>query len=119
MRLPSASASASKQFEDLVSGRAGITSKKVFGQPAAFVNGNMFFGVFGEGLFVRLSEVDRMAAREDPGFRPFEPMPGRAMTEYMVIPKSILASRSRGREWVDRSLAYASKLPPKTSKSRR
>ncbi len=32
--------------------------KKMFGYPAYFLNGNMFVGVHGDKLFLRLSDVD-------------------------------------------------------------
>jgi TfoX/Sxy family transcriptional regulator of competence genes len=31
----------------------------MFGNVAGFVNGNLFMGVYGNGLFLRLSEEDR------------------------------------------------------------
>ena len=39
---------------------AGIgDQRKMFGYPCAFVNGNMFAGLFQTGLFLRLSEPER------------------------------------------------------------
>jgi TfoX/Sxy family transcriptional regulator of competence genes len=116
MRIPKPAPAALKLFEQLTPGREGVIAKKVFGQPAVFVNGNMFFGVFGEKLFVRLAADDRAEAERIPGFTTFEPMPGRAMREYMVLPSGVLGDPHRSREWVARSLNYASRLPTKSSK---
>jgi len=106
-----------KLFQELIPQEKGVRATKMFGQPAAFVNGTMFFGVFGESVFVRLSEGDRVAARRIPGFVPFEPMPGRTMQEYVVIPRSVLELPDRARQWVTRSLRYAAGLPAKRPKS--
>ncbi|MGP8075227.1 MAG: TfoX/Sxy family protein [Thermoplasmata archaeon] len=116
MKIPGPSPPSVKLFESLTPEEAGVVTKKLFGQPAAFMNGNLFFGVFGEKLFVRLSEADRESARRLPGFVNFEPMPGRAMSEYFVLPKTVLESPSRSREWVRRSFRYAAGLPPKRVK---
>jgi TfoX/Sxy family transcriptional regulator of competence genes len=118
MKIPGPSRPSVKLFESLTPEDAGVVAKKLFGQPAVFVNGNLFFGVFGRKLFLRLSEADRESARRLPGFINFEPMPGRAMSEYFVLPKTVLESPTRSREWVARSLRYASGLPPKRAKGK-
>jgi hypothetical protein len=48
--------------------------KKMFGYPAFFVNGNLFVGVHGDKLFLRLSDADVASIRN--GFKDvtnFEP----------------------------------------------
>ncbi|MCI4372045.1 MAG: TfoX/Sxy family protein [Thermoplasmata archaeon] len=116
MGVPKPAAAAVKVFEGLAAELPKVTVKSMFGQPAAFANGHMFFGVFGEQVFVRLSEKDRASADAIPGFVPFEPMPGRAMKEYRVLPSSIRASPSASRKWVARSQEYAASLAPKKAK---
>ncbi|MCI4343115.1 MAG: TfoX/Sxy family protein [Thermoplasmata archaeon] len=116
MQMPPASADAVRMFQSLVPDDARVTTRKMFGQPAAFVNGQMFFGVFGGRLFLRLSETDRDAADGVPGFGPFEPMPGRAMHEYRVLPAAVLADRTQARRWISKSLAHVAGLPPKKAR---
>ena len=116
MHLPKPAPRAVRLFEEFAPERTGVAARKMFGQPCAFVNGNMFFGVLGEDVFVRLSECDRARASKIHGFDAFEPVPGRPMREYFVLPKSILEDRTKLRQWVARSLSYASSLPPKKSK---
>jgi TfoX/Sxy family transcriptional regulator of competence genes len=116
MSMPKAGAEAVATFEELLPVRPDVRRRPVFGQPAAFVGGNMFLGVFGDHLFVRLSEADRTIAEKEIGAKPFEPMPGRPMREYVVIPKSVLKDRQKASAWVDRSLAYAAALPAKKPK---
>jgi TfoX/Sxy family transcriptional regulator of competence genes len=118
MKMPKADAGVVGIFEELTPLASGVSTRKMFGQPAAFANGNLFFGVFGKDLFVRLSESDRSEAKTAGGFVPFEPMPGRAMSEYWVLPASVLRNKTQARQWVGRSLDYASKLPAKKSKAK-
>ena len=118
MTLPKAAPAAVKLFEELTPSGPRVATKKMFGQPAAFVNGNLFFGVFGEHVFVRLSESDREEAGKIRGFTTFEPLPGRAMREYLVLPPAILGDRSQARQWLARSLRFATGLPPKRAKSK-
>jgi TfoX/Sxy family transcriptional regulator of competence genes len=118
MKIPKADSRVARIFEELTPTASGVTSKKMFGQPAAFANGNMFMGVFGEDLFVRLSEPDRNEARTQAGFVAFEPMPGRAMSEYWVIPRSVVKNPDEARQWVARSLRYALTLAPKKPKKK-
>jgi TfoX/Sxy family transcriptional regulator of competence genes len=118
MVLPKASATAVKLFEELTPATPRVTTRKMFGQPAAFVNGNLFFGVFGEQLFVRLSASDRGKAQKIPGFTAFEPLPGRAMSEYLVLPPAIVGNRTQAKQWLACSLRFAGSLPPKKAKSK-
>jgi TfoX/Sxy family transcriptional regulator of competence genes len=119
MEMPTASARTVAEFEALRPKGANIVTKQVFGHPAAFVRGHMFFGVFGDRLFLRLSPADREAADRIPGFGVFEPMPGRAMQEYRVIPPSLRAHPARVRPWVTRSLEHAAALPAKPPSKKR
>ena len=89
--------------------------KKMFGYPAAFINGNMFAGLFQDNVIVRLAERERGELIREGG-RPFEPMPGRPMREYVVLPTAAVKDRTRLSSWVKKALAYASRLPPKTPK---
>jgi TfoX/Sxy family transcriptional regulator of competence genes len=90
----------------------------MFGNIAAFVNGNMFAGVFGPDLFVRLPEEERAEA-VDAGAVEFTPVPGRAMKEYVSLPRTWGQERGEMGAWIERSLRWAAQLPPKTSGRRR
>lgn len=88
--------------------------KKMFGYPAFFVNGNMFVGVHGDKLFMRLSDADTTEIIKNcQGITAFEPMPGRAMKSYVVLPKTVYSDDKTFAEWLDKSIKYASELPPK------
>ena len=93
--------------------------RKMFGYPAAFVNGNMMAGLFQDSMMLRLSAADLAAMREQTGARPFEPMPGRVMREYVVVPPAILKSNAGLERWLGYAFAYVSSLPRKSAKPRR
>ena len=107
-----APADLAERFNATVSALPGATVRKMFGYPAGFVNGHLFTGTFGSSWHVRLPDAERseLAAA---GGTPFEPMPGRPMREYLVLPPEIAADPDAAEPWVRRSLAYVEKLPPK------
>lgn len=110
--IPRADAETRKAFEALLPDDPRIAVRPMFGNLAAFVNGNMFTGLFGADLFVRLSEEERAELIEEEGAE-FQPMPGRAMKEYVSLPRTWLDEPDRAVAWIGRSLAWASRLPPK------
>ena len=104
-----------KAFERSVPRAPAVVRKKMFGYPAAFVNGNMFASTFRDEIVVRLAGDDRAALLETVGAKPFEPMPGRPMTEYVAVPPSFARRPADLARWVERAHRYAAKLPPKTA----
>jgi hypothetical protein len=76
--------------------------RQMFGYPCAFVNEQMFTGLFGTGWLVRLSEDDRRDLLASGGTR-FEPMPGRPMREYVMFPPEMIDDQAM-RPWLERSL---------------
>ena len=89
----------------------------MFGYPAYFINGNMFTGIHGNKLFLRLSEDDVekiLNAHSDVSL--FEPMPGRPMKGYVVLPKTLYQKDAAFDEWLEKSFRYVSGLPPKKKK---
>ena len=43
----------------------------------------------------------------------FEPMPGRAMAEHIVLPAAWSSQKAKTGRWVKRSFEWAVQLPPK------
>jgi len=101
-------------FERAVPRAGGIERRRMFGYPAAFLAGHLFAGLHQESFILRLSEPDRERARAEHGVRPFEPMPGRRMREYVVLPESLLGRPRALGAWIIRSIGYVRSLPPKT-----
>lgn len=93
-------------------------TRQMFGYPAAFVNGHMFAGLFQAEMFVRLSGTDQRDFSKQAGAHPFEPMPGHAMRDYLVVPNALLKEPVQLRTWVQRAFTYTKGLPPKAKKNR-
>ena len=104
-------------FQRAVAELPNVQSRQMFGYPAAFTKTQMFASLFQDEMIVRLSDADREAARRD-GARPFEPMPGRPMREYVVVPEAA-REPSTLRAWLAKAHTYAASLPPKKKKSPR
>jgi TfoX/Sxy family transcriptional regulator of competence genes len=90
--------------------------RKMFGYPAAFVNGHMFTCLFENSMIVRLPDEDRARLLQIEGASLFEPMPGRPMREYVVVPRPMVEDSHALLSWLEKSFAYAAALPPKTPK---
>jgi TfoX/Sxy family transcriptional regulator of competence genes len=102
-------------YENIASQLTGIEKRKMFGCPCAFVNGNMFFGVFQDQLFLRMGEDLRNSVSDDIQFEPLAPM-GRIMKEYVLIPPDLRTDPVRLLNLVQKSLTHALSLPPKIKK---
>ncbi len=94
----------------------------MFGGPAYFVNDNMFAGLHQDNVILRLSQQDRealLSAWDEAS--PFEPMAGRPMREYVVLPDALYNDPVVFAGWLDRSFSYAASLPQKerTGKKKR
>ncbi len=116
MRVPRSDENSKEFFRSILPDDSRITIRPMFGNISAFINGNMFAGLFGNDLFVRLSEESRKELLEKKGASRLEPMKGKPMKEYVVIPKIWQDQHETVRLWVARSLDWTSKLPPKKSK---
>lgn len=110
--MPKPSEQAKAAFRALLPKDPAVSLRPMFGNLASFINGNMFAGLFGEDLFVRLSEDDLKRVRKQGG-RDFEPMPGRAMKGYVCVPVTWQKKPAEARGWITRSLAWSRRLPPK------
>jgi hypothetical protein len=86
--------------------------KKMFGYPAAFAGGNMATGLFAEHWVVRLPDGEIEEAKAA-GAGSFEPMPGRPMKAFVVVPAADVADDAKIARWVERGLAHAASLPAK------
>ena len=104
-------------FQEAIKFLPGAEPRQMFGYPCAFVNGQMFTGLFEDTLFLRLSEADRLAFRALDGARPFEPVAGRPMREYSVAPAAMLQNLPELDAWLAKSFNYAKSQPPKEEKA--
>jgi TfoX/Sxy family transcriptional regulator of competence genes len=96
-----------------------IEVRTMFGFPAAFAEGRLFAGLHQDDLMLRLGDAERAQLLALPGASSFEPIPGRRMREYAVVPPGMHADRRVLRRWMAKALAHATSLPPKPPAKRR
>ncbi len=90
--------------------------KMIFGSSVYTLNGNMFAGVHQDDIFVRLSADDRAVVQTaHDEATPFEPMLGRAMREYVVLPETVYGQPDEFGEWLGRAHGIVLLLPVKQS----
>ncbi len=100
-------------FADALPADARAERRSMFGYPCSVVNGHLFAGLHEDRMMVRLDAAARAELLAIDGARVFEPMQGRPMKEYVVLPPSILTDRGALRGWTARAFSYALTLPPK------
>ena len=116
MKIPRPDKESTELFRSLVPEDDRVTVRPMFGNISAFVNGNMFFGIFGNDLFVRLSMEDREELLKKKGASMLEPMKGKPMKDYVVLPKAWKDRPETVHSWILKSLEWSGKLPPKKKK---
>ncbi len=119
MPMPRPDAPSKQFFTSILPQDPRVQVRPMFGNLAGFVNGNMFAGLYGAEVFLRLPAADRAELLREKGAVPFEPMQGHAMAEYVVPPDSWRDDPNRARGWVSRSLQWVGAMPAKKTKSRK
>jgi TfoX/Sxy family transcriptional regulator of competence genes len=121
MHIPKASDEVKATFRALVPEATGVQVKAMFGNLGAFVNGNMFAGLFGEQIGVKLLDAASRAELSGvAGTGPFGP-PERPMGGYIGLPGSWTRSPKKASIWIERAMLEVGALPakkPKTAKNR-
>ncbi len=115
MKMPKPGEESEAFFRSVVPEAPDVALRPMFGNLAAFVNGNLFTGLFGDGLFVRVAAGDA-AKLQRAGGEPFEPMPGRPMTGYTMLPDAWLRDAKLATRWIEIALEFGRALPPKQPK---
>lgn len=115
--MPKASPEAVARFDELAEYAGDVTRRQMFGYPSCVLNGNMFMSLFGDSLVLRLGDADRAELLALPGAEQFEPMPGRPMTGFAVVPADIVGDDDAAAHWVRRARAQAETMPPKVKKA--
>lgn len=118
MEFPRRDDATAQLFEACLPEDPGVKVRPMFGQRAAFVNGNMFACTLGTQLVVRLGAKEREALLKEEGASVFEPVKGRKMGEYVVLPGGWRSDPARVRGMVSRSLSWAKALPPKPARGK-
>ncbi len=118
MKIPRPDEEATKFFKSILPNDPQVTVRPMFGNLGVLVNGNMFMGLLGDDVFFRLSKEDRAELLKVKGASLFEPIKGRPMKEYVVIPKTWWEQQETVESWVSRSLEWAKKLRAKKQKGK-
>jgi TfoX/Sxy family transcriptional regulator of competence genes len=116
MDMPKHSDEAKARFRSLVAPAPGVEVRPMFGSLGAFVNGNMFAGLFGSNVGVKLDGADLDELRALPGSGPFGPE-GRPMGGYLSLPADLDDAEQAA--WVDRARDHVASLPPKLKKPKK
>ena len=100
------------RIREAIGGRSGVTERKLFGDVAWMVNGNIAVGTLGENLMVRLAHEDVDAALLEPFAGPADPT-GRRMHDYLAIDAAGITDDEALAGWVDAGADHAASLPPR------
>ncbi len=95
-KLPAVGPETLKRYETLVEGFVARGAKKaqMFGMPVLKKGDKVFCGTFGDAMTFKLGSPEEAAAAiARTGVEPFEPMPGRAMKAWVLVPLE------HSREW--------------------
>jgi TfoX/Sxy family transcriptional regulator of competence genes len=102
-----------ERFDTVAGWFPDVERRLTFGYPCLYVGGNMVSGLYQESWHVRLGGADLAAAQALDGARPFEPMPGRPMTGFTILPAAVIDDDDAIRDWVGRAVAFGESRPPK------
>jgi len=91
-----------EEFAETFVGR-GATRSQVFGMPVLKAGDKVFAGTFGDAMTFKLGPDDLEQARALTGVEPFEPMQGRPMKEWVLVP---LAHAKRWSDLAERAFRY-------------
>ena len=116
MKIPRPDKESMDLFRSLVPEDDRVTVRPMFGNISAFVNGNMFFGIFGNDLFVRLSIEEREELLKNKGASVLEPMKGKPMKDYVVVPTTWRNRPETLNSWISKALECPASCRPRRRK---
>jgi TfoX/Sxy family transcriptional regulator of competence genes len=113
MSMPRTDDKMKQFFAAVMPGDPHIHIRPMFGNLAGFINGNMFVGLYGQQIFVRLPEDERTRLMEQEGAALFSPMPGKPMKEYVTLPEEWRDEPGKITAWIEQALQWAGAMPEK------
>jgi hypothetical protein len=104
-KMPKVGPKTVERFEALaeVFEARGARRSKMFGMPVLKAGGKVFAGTFGDAMTFKLGPGDLEKALAQSGVESFEPMRGRPMKEWVVVP---VAQAKRWKDLAERAFAY-------------
>ena len=115
MQMPKPTDEDKDRFRSLVPDHEAVEVKPMFGNLGAFVHGNMFAGLFGSAVGVKLDDSGLAELDMIDGVGPFGPAE-RPMGGYRSLPAHW--SDDQAAVWLERALAHVETLPPKVKRPR-
>jgi hypothetical protein len=103
--MPKAGPETVERFEALADDfeARGARRSKMFGMPVLKAGDKVFAGTFGDAMTFKLGPEDLQRARSQSGVVSFEPMKGRPMKEWVLVP---LAHARRWPDLAERAFGY-------------
>ncbi len=119
MSMPKPTDEDRERFRALAPDRPGVEVRPMFGNLGAFVNGNMFAGLFGPTIGIKLSPEDKEQLESDERTLPFGPAE-RPMGGYTGLPEMWNeegdGDDARAKAWIRKAFEYVAGLPPKEAR---
>ena len=115
MKIPKPTQADKARFGSLVPQDPRVEVKPMFGNLGAFVNGNMFMGLFGPDIGVKLADGDRDMLTKTGG-GPFGPEE-RPMGGYVTLPAGY--TKAKAKPWVAKALDHVGALPAKSKPAKK
>lgn len=120
MEMPKASDAEKDHFRSLLPDLPEVVIKPMFGNLGAFVNGNMFAGLFGPTIGVKLAGADKELLESTEPTVPFGPAE-RPMGGYTGLPEKWTTDGAdpgaHARAWLEKAFEHVAGLPPKAAKA--
>jgi TfoX/Sxy family transcriptional regulator of competence genes len=93
--------------------QTGITERKMFGGLSFLLHGNMCCGVLADHLVLRLGPAESEVALGQPHTRVMD-FTGKPLKSMVYVEPAGYASAAALRQWLERAVAFAATLPPKS-----
>ena len=96
-----------------MTGKDGLSERKMFGGLCLMLHGNMFAGVINDELMLRVGPDRFDAALSKPGARPMD-FTGRPMSGFIYVQPSAFKTEAGLTGWLNEALGFVETLPPKS-----
>ena len=100
------------RLQELFGNDERVTQRKMFGGLALMFQGNMFVGINGDELMVRVGKAKHAEALARPHAREMD-FTGKSLSGYVYVAAAGIAEDEDLQQWCDRALAFVKTLPAK------